>query len=110
MGRNPVHDGGPAGGQSREEIGRLLFGGPAVGHHGDPRSSRPELAGGDAFTQQVDQRGAGKRNRLGIEVNDEAGSGGRGETEWADAVEHRVGARESADGHGRRSYESAMAL
>ena len=110
MRRNPVHDGGPAGGQSREEIGRLLFGGPAVGHYRDPRSSRPELAGGDAFAQQVDQCGSGKRSRLGIEVHDEAASGGQRETERADAVEHGVGARESADGHGRRSYESATAL
>jgi hypothetical protein len=99
--RNPVHDGGPAGGQSREEIGRLLFGGPAVAHHGDTRSSRPEVAGGHAFAQQVDQRGSGERDRLGIEVHDEAGSGGGRETERADAMEHRVGARESADGHGR---------
>jgi hypothetical protein len=110
VGRNPVHDGGPAGGQSREEIGRLLFGDPTVGHHGDTRPSRPELAGGDALAQQVDQRGSGKRSCLGIEVHDEAGSGGGGETERADAVEHRVGARESADGHGRRSYESATPL
>lgn len=63
------------------------------------------MGGGGTVAQEFGEAGSGKGCGGRIEVDDEAGARRRGETERGDAMEDRIGARDSSEQHGERSYE-----
>lgn len=65
------------------------------------------MVSGETVDGEVGERRPRQGRGLRIEVDDECGTGGRGETERSDAMKDRVRAEESPSEHGGRSYGPA---